>query len=62
MTKYRVMVMASVMTLSGEQMWPGVLFDTAAEAEKALEKAREEINSTWASPKGVPLWIEAVRV
>lgn len=58
--KYHVMVKGSPMEIVGVPMWRGVYFDTEAEANAAVEKARAEINRTWADPKNVPVWIERV--
>lgn len=60
MTKYRIMTKENEMQIVGVPLWKDVYFDTEAEARAAIGKAREEINATWASPDGVPLWIEAV--
>ena len=58
--KYHVMVKGSPMEIVGVPMWKGVYFDTEEEANKAIEKARDEINRTWATPSNVPLWVEKV--
>lgn len=58
--KYHVMVKSSPMEIVGVPMWKGVYFDTEEEANAAVEKARDEINRTWADPNGVPLWVEKV--
>ena len=58
--KYRIMVKTSGMDIVGIPMWKDVTFDTRLEAEEALEKAKKEIEETWAYPKGTPVWIETV--
>lgn len=58
--KYHVMVKSSPMEIVGVPMWKDVYFDTEEAASEALKKARDEINSTWATPSGVPLWVEKV--
>lgn len=60
--KYQVMVKASPMEIVGVPMWKGVYFETEDEARAAVEKAKNEIERTWASPENVPVWIEKVNV
>ena len=60
--KYQIMVKASPMEIVGVPMWKGVYFETEEAARAAVEKAKDEINRTWASPKNVPVWIEKVNV
>ena len=67
--KYQVRVKKSPMEIVGVPMWKGVWFGTREEAVAAVEKAKQEIKETWASPmlneKGetmIPVWVEGFEV
>lgn len=57
--KYHVMVKESPMTIVGVPYEKGVYYDTKAEAEAAMTRARDEIKATWAN-KDAPVWVDAV--
>lgn len=66
---YWVLVKKSPMNIVGTPMWPGTYYKTEAEAEEAAERARREIEETWASPMlnkmgrtMVPVWVEPTLV